>query len=77
MGTQVNLADNVLCGIYEDEDGDMVGTYTAEGIKAIAQSIAVSPSLTQLNARDNDIDRKGKAALRKAVKKRAGFELLL
>jgi len=43
----------------------------------IAALISDNASLTQLNARDNDIDRKGKAALRKAAKKRAGFELLL
>ena len=43
---QINLSDNALCGI--DRFGG--GTYTADGIKAIAESISVNPSLTQVLA---------------------------
>ena len=39
----------MLCGI--DEDGR--GTYTADGIKAIAESISVSPAVTECNVRGN------------------------
>ena len=45
---QINLAGNNLCGIYTDSYGRIRGTYTAEGIKAIADSIAVTASLTYL-----------------------------
>ena len=42
---QINLSENALCGI--DRYGD--GTYTADGIKAIAESISVSPSVTSVS----------------------------
>ena len=41
---QVNLANNQLCGINLLG----VGTYNADGIKAIAKAISVTPSLTYL-----------------------------
>ena len=41
--TQIDLRSNQLCGL----DFRGAGTYTAEGIKAIASAIAVSGSLTQ------------------------------
>jgi NLR family CARD domain-containing protein 3 len=48
---QINLSENALCGI--DRYGD--GTYTADGIKAIAESISVSPSMTSINLSSNNI----------------------
>jgi hypothetical protein len=45
---QINLAGTNLCGVYKDYIGHLQGTYTAEGIKAIADSIAVTASLTQV-----------------------------
>jgi hypothetical protein len=45
---QINLAGNNLCGVYEGLFGRVKGKHTAEGIKAIADSIAVMTSLTQV-----------------------------
>ena len=70
---QVNLANNQLCGINLLG----VGTYNADGIKAIAKAISVTPSLTSINLRLNFMRDDGEALLRKAVEGRAGFELLL
>jgi hypothetical protein len=69
----VNLAGNMLCGI--DRWGE--GVYNADGIKAIADSIAVTASLTRVDVRDNRLDMQDKDVLRKAVEGRSGFELLL
>eukprot|EP00966_Prymnesium_polylepis_P162262 3750111-Prymnesium_polylepis.1 len=41
---QIDLSSNYLCGL---------GTYTAEGIKAIADAIRVGRSLTQINLSGN------------------------
>ena len=49
---QINLAGNKLCGVYTNFFG-VQGTYTAEGIKAIADSIAVTASLTSVRALTN------------------------
>ena len=55
----------MLCGI--DEDGD--GTYSADGIKAIAESISVSPpSLTSINLYGNSIGPEGAKALAPAIR---------
>ena len=48
---QLNLAGNWLCGM----DGRGEGTYTAEGIKALADAVAVNASLTNLNLESNDL----------------------
>jgi Ran GTPase-activating protein (RanGAP) involved in mRNA processing and transport len=53
---QINLAGNGLCGGYTDSNGRVQGTYTAEGIKAIADSIAVSASITVVDLRYNIMD---------------------
>jgi hypothetical protein len=50
---QINLAGNRLCGVYTDLSGRVRGTYTAEGMKAIADSIAVSASVTSVRAFEN------------------------
>ena len=71
--SQLNLSGNQLCGI--DIFGD--GTYTAEGITAIADALKVTPSLTRLDVRDNSLGEEGEAALRKAAEGRSGFELKL
>ena len=54
---QINLSGNQLCGLWEaHEISGLVniavpkGTYIAEGIKAIAKSIAVHPSITSVRA---------------------------
>ena len=46
---QVNLSDNRICGIWNEYDGRGVqGTYNAEGIKAIADALCVTASLTEV-----------------------------
>jgi hypothetical protein len=45
LAVQINLSDNDLCGVKY-----VGGTYTADGIKAIAESISVSPSVTSVRA---------------------------
>ena len=44
---QVDLSHNRLCGVWI-ERGTMKGTYTAEGIKAVANALRVSASLTSV-----------------------------
>ena len=46
----MNLSDNILCGVNW-RDG--TGTYTAEGITAIAEALKVTASLTECNLRNN------------------------
>ena len=71
---QLDLPHNKLCGL--DYRGE--GTYTAEGITAIANALKVTTSpLTQLDARWNALGEEGMAVLRKAVKSRSGFKLHL
>jgi hypothetical protein len=49
--TSLNLSSNQLCGL--DDRG--TGTYTAEGITAIADAMRVNGALTSLNLRDNQL----------------------
>ena len=42
-----SLADNQLCGLYEDVVGNMFGAYNAEGLMKICESLK-SSSLTSL-----------------------------
>ena len=55
----------------------MKGTYTAEGIKAVANALRVSASLTKILVSGNQLDDAAKQALRSAVEGRAGFQLVL
>jgi hypothetical protein len=34
-----SLASNAFCGYYEDDDGEIQGTYTAEGITKLSQGL--------------------------------------
>ena len=54
------------------------GTYTAEGIKAIADAVRVSASLTRLDVSHNYLSRGGEGVklLRDAVKGRKTFVLI-
>jgi len=48
--TLVDLSNNMLCGMYwDDVYEEWTGTYTAEGIKAIADALGVNTSLTSLD----------------------------
>jgi Ran GTPase-activating protein (RanGAP) involved in mRNA processing and transport len=54
--TSLNLSSNELCGI--DEYGN--GTYTAEGITAIADALRVNGGLTSINMSGNDLTDSGR-----------------
>ena len=43
-----SLAGNVLCGLTYDEDGDLEGTYTAEGIIMLCDALKVNATLASL-----------------------------
>ena len=53
------------------------GTYTAEGIKAIADALHVNASMTQLDVRWNRLGEEHEALLRQTIEGRSGFELML
>ena len=48
-----------------------------QGAKSLAAYLAVSTSLTKIDVRSIALGDDGKAALRKAVEGRSGFELVL
>ena len=70
----MNLAKNELCGL--DEDGD--GTYTTEGIEAIADALKGNASLSRLDVSYNKLHKGGNGVqlLRDAVREREGFVLI-
>lgn len=53
--SQLNLSSNQLCGINNLGNG----TYTAEGITAIADALKVTTSLTKCDLRDNRLGFEG------------------
>jgi Ran GTPase-activating protein (RanGAP) involved in mRNA processing and transport len=61
---QVNLANNQLCGINRLG----VGTYNADGIKAIAKAISVTPSLTSIDLSGNNLRDEGAKVLAPALR---------
>jgi hypothetical protein len=63
FAVQIDLSNNALCGIRFGQ-----GTYTADGIKVIAESIRVSPSLTSINLRLNNLGSEGAKALAPAIR---------
>ena len=73
LTSQLNLSSNELCGV----DWMGSGTYTAEGITAIADALKITASITLVDLKYNDLGEEGKAVLRKAVEGRSGCELLL
>ena len=72
--SQLDLSGNQLCGV----DAFGKGTYTTEGITAIADALKVTASLTRLDVSYNNLDRGGKGVqlLRDAVRQREGFVLI-
>ena len=68
MCAQLDLSVNSLCGInpYTGE-----GTYTAEGINAIADALSVNGALTSLDLERNNLNDDAKRALNEANEKRA------
>ena len=61
----MKLSDNILCGVNW-RDG--TGTYTAEGITAIAEALKVTASLTSLSLGDNILGDDGVEALSVGLK---------
>ena len=53
--TSLDLFNNSLCGVAQDLFGRVSGTYTAEGITAIMDSLRVNGALTTLNLSSNHI----------------------
>ena len=60
----MDLASNQLCGLGRWGDG----TYTAEGIKAIADALRVNASITSLSLGDNCLGDEGVEALSVGLK---------
>ena len=75
MRTQLNLSSNQLCGL---ETWSGKGTFTTEGITAIAEALKGNASLTRLDVSYNKLDRGGNGVqlLRDAVRQREGFVLI-
>ena len=63
---QLNLSNNQLCGL--DRWGG--GTFTAEGITALAESLKVTASLTECNVRDNQLDSESATLLSKVAREK-------
>ena len=63
--SQLNLSGNALCGVHPYIDAC---TYTAEGIKAIANALKGNASLTSLLLGDNYLGDKGVEALSVGLK---------
>ena len=58
MVSQLDLSNNQLCGL---------GTYTAEGITAIADALRVNGALTSVGLRDNKLGDEGWGAIFAAI----------
>ena len=58
--TTIDLSGNMLCcDVWTDDDGEQQGTYTAEGITAIADALRVNGSLTKMRYVTPQIDIRG------------------
>jgi NLR family CARD domain-containing protein 3 len=68
--TSLDLSNNSLCGVTTFGGG----TYTAEGITAIAEALRVNGTLTNLRCW-NGLGEEGMSSIRNAVQAKAGFEL--
>lgn len=67
--TRLDLSSNQLCGMFYDDEIDLwEGTYTAEGINAIADALRVNTSLTELMIHGNSIGNEGAQAIADALK---------
>jgi hypothetical protein len=75
--TSINLSDNQLCGVWTDYSGQH-GTYTSEGVTAIADAMRLNGALTECNLNYNPcICEDGEALIRKAIQRKAGFKLCI
>ena len=57
-----------MCGIWNDGWGHQQGTYTAEGITAIADALRVNGALTKLSLASNYLKEEGTKAICEALK---------
>ena len=64
LTSQINLSENELCGLNWTGQG----TYTAEGITAIANALKVTASLTSMSLADNELGDDGVEALSVGLK---------
>ena len=64
--TSIDLSGSQLCGIRIDR-GCQYGTYTAEGITAIADALRVNGGLTALDLSSNGLKDEGVSAVCKAI----------
>ena len=72
---QLNLSSNQLCGI----DWRGHGTFSVEGITALAEALKVTASLTRLDVSRNLLDGRGGNGvqlIRNAVSEQEGFVLI-
>ena len=64
MVFQLDISNNQLCGLHEYRRG----TYTAEGITAIADALRVNGALTKLSLASNYLKEEGTKAICEALK---------
>jgi Ran GTPase-activating protein (RanGAP) involved in mRNA processing and transport len=64
---QINLSENALCGLGRF-GGYTTSTYTTDGIKTIADSIAATASLTKISLAKNNLGEEGTKLICEAVK---------
>jgi hypothetical protein len=74
--TSIDLSQNQLCGISTDDNGHQQGTYTAEGIAAIADALGVNGALTSVNLRGNKLEDKGWGAIFAAICGNKGSKIM-
>ena len=74
--TSIDLSGNELCCIWTDEDGHQQGTYTADGITAIADALHVNCGLTALDLSCNDLKDDGLSAVCEAIQSNKESKLL-
>ena len=67
--TSIDLSGNQLCGVWT-QYGQQHGTYTAEGIAAIAEALRVNGSLTVANLLGNQLDAESAKMLTKVAKQK-------
>ncbi len=65
--TSIDLSGNRLCGIWTDSWDSQQGTYTAEGITAIADAMRMNGALTSVELRGNKLGDEGWGAIFAAI----------
>ena len=66
--TSIDLSRNVLCGVSIDGRGDPSGTFTAEGITALADALRVCASVTKILVGSNRLGDEGATVLCNALR---------